>query len=375
MNALTHPASLIRQSFAALWSKGFQAAHAAEKLGLSEGQAWAAFAPVHADRGQGVSATCGVQPVTWLRADWPALLQGLPTLGRMVLHTRNQAVHVRSVSTCRQVLAPENLAMLLGDGWNARCFLSRWHAAAHVQSEREGVTSHSLRVFDAAGRALCQFTGDDPETHATWLAWVQGMACPAARPVFDRPRAPVWPGVTRSGEPEVDLLSLGDAWGQLPHPRDLPLLLRRHRVGRLQAYRLMEGVHTRRTPLVAVEQVWRLAREIDLPWSLYAGNVGGAVVVRGPLGRVQRDAEVLTLSGESTCIRLRIDPVAESWVVTVPGESGAVHRLELFDDQGGLILGMEGVREPGGSESPAWRLMLLSLSVGARACAARCLGP
>ena len=372
MNALTHPASLIRQSFASLWSKGFRAAHAAEKLGLSEGQAWAAFSPVHAGRMDWPTSSLGVQQVTWLKADWPALLQGLQGLGAMAVHVRNRAVHVRSVSACRQVRTPDTLALVQGDAWDARCFWSRWHAVAHVLSTRDGVPTHSVRVFDAHGRAVCQFSGQDEVDHEAWQAWVAQWACPVARPVFAP--APASPGRRPPERPadEVDLLALGDAWGQLGHARELAPLLARHQVGRAQAYRLMEGVHTRRTPLVAIEHLWRLASEIGSPWSLYAGNAGAALVVQAAAGRVSRDAGVLTFAGGTSSVRVRMDPLAESWMVTLPGAQGAVHRLELFDEQGGLILGVEGQRAPGQPESPAWRLLLLSLSVGGKMCAGRC---
>jgi putative heme degradation protein len=176
---------------------------------------------------------------------------------------------------------------------------------------------------------------------------------------------------------DVDLLALGDAWCTLRSPLALSQLIASVGLGRQQAWAAMEGVHTHRLPLAALEHIWRLSDEICLPWQFTVGGGQGVLRVQGPLGSVHWQGGCCLLQQQSGHVRtelgLRLDALHELWLVMVPSPEGLRARLEAFDARGGLLLTLASPRQPGEPESAAWRLLVQGLSQGRQACNLRCV--
>jgi putative hemin transport protein len=169
---------------------------------------------------------------------------------------------------------------------------------------------------------------------------------------------------TDQADDAIDRLGLEQAWSAMHDTHEFFDLLKRFGVARLQAMRLMEGVHTRRTPLIAVEWMLHLASRAGLPIMVFAGNQGCLQIHTGAVHRIEPMGPWINVLDEGFNLHLRRDAIHESWLVTKPTDDGPVTSIELFDEQGEVIAMFFGERKPGRPELPSWRRLALEVSSG-----------
>lgn len=347
-----------RTSFAALRARGLRARDAARQLGLSEGAVLAAHAVnLMSPQEAGDSLLSAVA----LDGDWLRLLQGLETVGPVMALTRNDHVVHEKIGVYRNVSAKGLVGLALGPEIDLRLFLMHWHAGFHVVERTDKGEQHSLQFFDRHGQAVHKVHARPGTDLQALDELVQRHARPQAKPVFEteRPAAPV-----DRPDAEVDCLGLGEAWSAMRDTHAFFDLLKRFEVGRLQALRLMEGIHTRRTPVVAVEWLLHLASRQGVPIMVFAGNHGCLQIHTGAVHRVEPMGPWINVLDADFNLHLRRDAIHESWLVTKPTDDGPVTSIELFDAQGGLIAMFFGERKPGKPELVTWRELAREVSAG-----------
>lgn len=350
--------SWLREQFAALRTQGLRARDAARKLELSEGDVMAAHTASQMPPGEAEHSLYTTMP---LHSDWVNLLQGLENCGPVMALTRNESVVHEKVGVYRNVSATGLMGLALGPEIDLRLFLSQWHAGFHVVEHTAKGEQHSLQFFDAHGRAVHKIHAR-PQTDLNALeALVQRHARPEARPVF-MPGVPLRAPI-RADE-AIDVAGLSQAWSQMRDTHQFFSLLRKFEVDRAQSFRLMEGVHTRRMPLVSVQWLLEAAAGSGLPIMVFAGNEGCLQIHTGAVHRIELMGPWLNVLDDGFNLHLRHDHVAESWLVTKPTEDGPVTSIELFDEQGHLIAMFFGERKPGKAELPAWRALAQQLAHG-----------
>lgn len=349
-----NPISLdpLRSSFAALRAQGLRARDAARQLGLSEGAVMAAHAVSQMSPQQASDSLLATVP---LDGDWVRILQGLESVGPVMALTRNEHVVHEKVGAYRNVSAQGPVGLAIGPEIDLRLFLMHWHAGFHVvERDAQGLKpeQHSLQFFDRHGQAVHKVHARAQTDLAALEDLVQRHARPGTQPTFDA--APAMPH-RDSPDADIDCLGLGEAWSNMKDTHEFFELLQRFQVGRLQALRLMEGVHTRRTPLVAIEQVLHEAARTGLSIMVFAGNAGCLQIHTGAVHRIEAFGPWLNVLDEGFNLHLRADAIHESWLVSKPTDDGVVTSIELFDADGGLIAMFFGERKPGRTEQTAWR--------------------
>ena len=362
MTAMTPHSASVRQSFAALRIQGLRARDAATRLGISEGQALSAFA---ASQMSPSEESLSRYSVTVLDGDWKGTLQALETVGPVMALTRNEHVVHEKVGVYRNVSLHGQVGMALGPEIDLRLFLMHWHVGMHVVEREADREMHSLQFFDVHGQAVHKVHAR-PGTDLNALdQLVQLHARPEARPVF---KPGVLPQAPDRPDADIDALSLGDEWSQMRDTHEFTALLKRHGVGRLQSLRLMEGIHTRRTPLTAVQTLLQRAAADALPIMVFAGNAGCLQIHTGSVHRILQQGPWLNVMDEGFNLHLRQDAIAHSWLVSKPTDDGPVTSVELFDASGLLIAMFFGERKPGRPELPAWRQLAFDLASAAPFC-------
>lgn len=352
MSALnTSVQAQVRLQFAALREQGLRARDAAHKLGISEGEALAAHAASHMHPAEEAGS---LYSATVLDGDWIAMLQGLEAVGPVMALTRNESVVHEKVGVYRNVSAQGPVGLAVGAEIDLRLFLMHWHVGMHVVERTAKGEQHSLQFFDVHGQAVHKVHARDRSDLQALEQLVQRHARPEARPLFtpgshqppaDRPDA------------EIDADALDQAWAAMKDTHDFFSLLKTHQVGRAQSFRLMEGRHTRRTPLLAAEWLLQRASASALPIMVFAGNAGCLQIHTGAVHRIETMGPWLNVLDEGFNLHLRADHIAESWLVSKPTDDGVVTSIELFDARGQVIAMFFGERKPGRPELPAWRAL------------------
>ena len=351
----TSPAHL-RSSFAVLRAQGMRARDAARRLHLSEGQVLAAHAVTQMSPQAAADSLLATVP---LDGDWVAILQGLETVGPVMALTRNEHIVHEKVGVYRNVSAKGPVGLAIGPEIDLRLFLTHWHAGFHVVERNHQGEQHSLQFFDRHGQAVHKVHARAQTSLPALEDLVQRHVDPTREVHFE-------PGRTSAPadrpDSDIDCLGLGEAWSAMHDTHEFFDLLKRFQVGRRQALRLMEGVHTRRTPLLAVDWLLHEAAAQRLPIMVFVGNPGCIQIHTGVVHRIEPMGPWLNVLDDGFNLHLRADAVHESWLVSKPTDDGPVTSIELFDEAGDLIAMFFGERKPGQPELPAWRELAHSLA-------------
>lgn len=353
----TSPAHL-RSSFAELRANGRRARDAATKLGLSEGAMMAAHA---ASLMSPQEASHSLYTCVALDGEWARILQGLEGAGPVMALTRNEHVVHEKVGVYRNVSVQGQVGLAIGPEIDLRLFLNHWHTGFHVLERTAHGELHSLQFFDRHGDAVHKVFAQAGTDLQSLELLAQQHARPERHPAFQHERA-----AAHQDRPddEIDSLGLGEGWAQMQDTHEFFPLLKQFQVGRLQALRLMEGVHTRRTPLIAVQWLLHLASQSGLPIMVFAGNPGCLQIHTGAVHRIEPHGPWLNVLDDGFNLHLRLDAIHESWMVSKPTDDGPVTSIELFDKHGELIVMFFGERKPGKPELPQWRQLAQELACG-----------
>jgi len=302
-----------------------------------------------------VAAEVG-ESVVRLAADMRELVRGLPSLGRVMVLTRNDAaVHERK-GVFGNIKTGGHVGLVLNDSIDLRLFFAHWRSAFAVTEEVRSGRRRSLQVFDADGVAVHKiYLLEESDADAfdalvgRWRAEDQapGLSLRAAR--SRRIRAAADP------DGAVDVDGFRAAWRAMQDVHEFHGMLRRHKVSRRRAMDLAEREFVTRAPDGALARALDLAARRETPIMVFVNNRGCIQIHSGPIRTVRPTGEWDNVLDPDFNLHVRRERVREAFVVRKPTADGVVTALELYDDAGAHVLQMFGVRKPGIEESTSWR--------------------
>ena len=342
----TNPAEIARR-LAALKesSPNMRARDAAATLGVSEAELLAARL------GDGV---------TRLDLRPKQLVEDFAGLGDVMCLTRNDhCVHERT-GTFEGVHLSEKGGVVLGPDIDLRIFFARWHVAFAVSEEVRSGLRHSIQIFDTDGTAIHKVYAVEATDIDAFNALIDKYRAEEQSP--DLALRPVEPRAADAADEEIDRIMLMERWAALKDTHDFFPMLKAMKVGRLQALHLAEGEWTERAPVDAFRTGLEKAAAAKMPIMVFVPNPGVIQIHTGPVENLKETGPWFNVLDPRFNLHLRMDAIAESWVVTKPTEDGPVTALEIFDAEGNQIAWMFGERKPGKPELPEWRELALSLA-------------
>ncbi len=324
---------------------GLRARDLAERLGVSEGEL--------------VASRCG-DGVTRLDGLWPELIRSLPTLGRVMVLTRNDSCVHEKKGSFANIEIGGAMGVVLDEAIDLRLFLNHWKHGFAVREEARGRQLESLQFFDGDGRAVHKIYLTEASDRDGWRRLLANYSAGVQSPLLElRTVAEPLPHLLR--DEAVDASSLREGWRALRDPHDFFALLKRHQVTRTQALRLVGAEFARRVDKQAIRQVLDAAAASGLPIMVFVGSPGVVQIHTGPVRNIKTVGPWLNVLDEDFNLHLREDHVVESWVVQKPTPEGPVTSLELYDAHGGQIVQLFGKRKPGIPELADWRTLALGL--------------
>jgi len=341
-----------RQAFAAARQKG-NARHReiAQRLGLSEAELIAAHAGAHAQEESPLKATA-------LRAEWPQIIEALPSLGTVMALTRNESCVHEKVGVYQEVSGQHGVGLVLGREIDLRIFYTQWAFGFAVEERlNDGAMQRSLQFFDAQGVAIHKVFLKPQSELAAYAALVQRFAG-AATAVSVKAAPPEKP---ETSDVEIDVQGLRAAWASLRDTHEFFGLLRKFGVSRTQALRLADPSFVQPLGLSAAQEVLSHAAQSGASIMVFVGNPGMIQIHTGPLQKVSVMGPWLNVLDPGFNLHLREDHIHAAWLVRKPTVDGLVTSVELFDAQGNTIAMLFGERKPGQREHCDWRELLGTL--------------
>lgn len=317
---------------------------AAQALGVSEGALVAAGAAGAALR---------------LDGKWRDLIPTLPELGTVMVLTRNESCVHEKVGRFEDVSVGPAHGLVLGPDIDLRIFHNKWRYGWTVESETPRGTLRSLQFFDAHGTAVHKIymkeAGD--LTAYVRLVGVHTAGSDVAAPTFTSPP----PRAADQPDEAIAVPAFRDDWRAMQDTHEFFGLLRKHKVGRLQALRLAGGELAYPVATAAFRHALEAARETGAEIMIFVSSPGCVQIHTGPIVNIKETGSWLNVLDPGFNLHLRADRLAAAWVVRKPTSDGIVTSLEIFDAAGDPIALMFGKRKPGEPEMPAWRSMVADL--------------
>jgi putative hemin transport protein len=264
--------------------------------------------------------------VVCLIDDFRELLKQVPALGRVMALTRNDSVVHERKGVYRNVSFSGHVGLVLGEDIDLRLFVNQWQFGFAVSENGR----RSLQFFAANGEAVHKIYVLDGETNAAaYEALVSRFRASTQLPTLATHPAP-------EPEPEaddaaIDVEGFRAAWWGMQDTHDFFGLLRKFKVSRTQALRLGPPELLRRLDNQAIDRALRTASARHLDVMLFVASRGCIQIHTGPTERIVPTGPWLNVLDPDFNLHLKLEDVAQSWVVQKPTADGMVTSLELFD--------------------------------------------
>ncbi len=341
--------SRIKQAWARLRAERptLRARDLARELGVSEGEL--------------VACRVG-DGVTRLDGPWADLFRALPGVGRVMVLTRNESCVHEKKGWFEHVDLGQAMGAVVGGAIDLRVFLHHFKHGYSVHEESRGRQLESLQFFDGDGVAVHKIYRQPETDGEAWRRLVARFNAGVQTPLLE-PHTVADPLPHLLADAAVDIASLQQGWRAMGYgPHEFYGLLKRHRVTRLQALRVVGAEFARRVDDAAVDDVLEHVARTGLPIMVFTGSPGLVQIHSGPVRHVKRMGPWLNVLDEDFNLHLRTDHVAECWTVKKPTPDGAVTSLEMYAADGGQIVQLFGQRLPGRPEIAAWTSLLDGLA-------------
>nr|WP_173816922.1 ChuX/HutX family heme-like substrate-binding protein [Paraburkholderia tropica] len=337
----SHPASLalLRDAFNELrTARKLRHREAAAELGVSEAQALAAFVGEHVVR---------------LDDRFVELFEAMPTLGEVMVLTRNEAAVHEKTGRFEKMTRSGQVGLTVGRAIDLRIFYGKWASAFAVRETYDDGVRKSLQFFDAQGVAVTKVYLRDASDHAAFDALIERHT---AQPqvaglsvVRATARAP------QRADAQIDVEGFRAAWAAMQDTHEFFDILKKFGVTRVQALRLADPQYAEPIATDAIDALFESAARTRLPIMVFVGNHGMIQIHTGPVRTIRRMGPWLNVLDPDFSLHLRTNLVAQAWIVRKPTTDGVVTSVELFDADGENVAMLFGARKPGNPELAGWR--------------------
>lgn len=349
---LDHPeiTELFARYQALIADGAIRARDAAAELGVSEAELVEAKGSTGVSRPLRKDAENGFVP----------LLEAMPDVGEVVVLTRNEhCVHERH-GVFGNVNIGKVMGLVLNRTIDLRLFMNHWATGFALEEEVKSGKRLSLQFFDHSGTAILKIYAtaktNRPAFEALIETWLESepekLAVLPEKPVnADRPDA------------DIDIEAMRESWLGMKDVHEFFGLLRKHKVGRMQAMRLIGDDLCTQIDNAAATRLLEAAAQREVPIMCFVGNRGCIQIHTGAVKTIKAMGPWINVLDPEFNLHLRTDRIAHTFIVKKPGADGHVTSLELFDEDGTVFCTFFGEREQGQVELDSWRALLDGLEL------------
>ena len=299
-----------------------------------------------------VAAECGLTATPLVSTDhtpMQSIFRELGTLGNVMALSRNEwCVHERH-GRYEDIQADAPVGIVLGPDIDLRMFFQSWRYCYAVdENERR-----SVQFFDDSGTAVHKVYITEASDSGAYDALVAKYAAPRQQ----LPLIEAAPTVSEKDTPD-DTEAFRAAWLAMTDTHDFFAMLRKFGVSRVGALRAAGKDLAQRVGNDAVENMLQQAAASGLSIMCFVANRGIVQIHTGPVHNLQRTGPWYNVLDPQFNLHLDTTAIASSWIVNKPTVDGWVTSLELFAEDGSMIVQFFGARKPGKPELPEWRTLL-----------------
>ena len=271
-----------------------------------------------------------------LRAHPDQLVPLFGDLGEVMALTRNDHVIHEMIGTYGGYRAGKRASMVLPPHLDLRFFPAHWVNAYAVETPKDdGTIMRSVQVFDAAGGAVHKTYLRENSDIDAWVRLVTVLADDSApdSPAFEpRPRVEAPISVPKQRD------ALRREWAALRDTHHFPGMISKLGMNRLGAHRIVGAPFARPLKAEGLNEALLGFAEAQVPIMIFVGNRGCIQIHSGPITQLKTMGPWQNVLDPDFNLHLRLDHVAEVWLIEKPTARGPAVSIEAFDAAGDLIL-------------------------------------
>jgi len=306
------------------------------------------------------------ETVTLLKGDWKQLLKDVYNMGRVMALTRNEyVVHERKgvYDNITFYEGGHNVGVAVNPDIDLRFFMNEWKYGLAVVMERgpRFPTLYSFQFFNARGEAVHKIFSTPQSNLDAYQRLVEKYQDPVQELQEPVDRSAESPKIVKPDH-EIDVPGFKEAWRNLEDTHHFFGMLKKFEVSRTQALRLAPEGFTQQVDNQAVVRTLEMASERRVPVMVFVHSKGCVQIHTGVVRHLKQIDSWYNVLDPDFNMHLNLNAVHESWIVKKPTVDGIVTSLELFDEQGDLIVYFFGKRKPGIPELESWRKIIDEIS-------------
>ncbi|MCB0837003.1 MAG: hemin-degrading factor [Bacteroidetes bacterium] len=321
----------------------------AQRLGISEAEFLSLYAGEH---------------VTLLEGDWKELLPKLNGMGYVMALTRNEhCVHERKgvYDNLEFYGGPHNMGVAVNPDIDLRFFMNEWKYGMAVEMDRGKMgILYSFQFFNKKGEAVHKVFSTPDSNLEVYHALVKEYQSNDQTPLSDVDHSPYEIKTPLSDE-EIDVEGFQEAWKNLKDTHDFFGMLRKFNVTRTQGLRLAPEGFTHKIDNEAVVRTLETAAQREVSIMCFLHSRGCVQIHTGEVKNLKFFGDWYNVMDPKFNLHLNMPGIKETWVVKKPTDDGIVTSIELFDENGELIVYFFGARKPGIPELESWREIVASV--------------
>lgn len=314
---------------------------AAKQLGASEAQL--------------VASSVGSTAIR-LEGNWQELLPEVIALGKVMALTRNDdAVHERK-GIYDNITFQGPVGTAVNEDIDLRLFMMHW-ASAYAVNENDRL---SIQFFDKAGDAVHKIYCTDDSNVEAYHALVKKYTAAEQTAELEVTAYPA--KAAEKPDNEIDAEGFREAWKNITDSHQFFGLLGKFGVSRLQAMRLAPEGFVEKVPNDISRKAIITASERQVPIMVFVGNRGCIQIHTGEVKKVMEAGPWYNVLDPDFNLHLKETSIAHSFVVKKPSEDGTITALEIYDNNGEMIIQFFGKRKPGIPELEEWRTLVQDIA-------------
>jgi len=298
--------------------------------------------------------------VSLLDGDWKALLKKMRKMGYVMALTRNEhCVHERKgvYDNIKFYKGAHNVGVAINPDIDLRFFMNEWHYGLAVEMPKGKSRLYSFQFFNRKGEAVHKIFSTPKSDIEAYHQLVAEFKAKVQEPLTGLDRSP-YEEKTITPDEEIDVAGFQEAWRTLEDTHDFFGMLKEYKVARTQGLRLAPEGYTRKIDNEAVVRTLQTAAEKEVSIMCFLHSKGTVQIHTGPVKNLKFFGDWYNVMDPKFNLHLKMNSVAETWIVKKPTKDGIVTSLELFDADGELITYFFGARKPGKPELESWRSVI-----------------
>ena len=292
-----------------------------------------------------------------LKIDVPLLLKNAHKLGEVMALTRNEYAVSEKKGHFQNVFPGSDVSMTLGQ-IDLRIFQNNWKFAfVRTMPVRDRIVD-SLQFFDAYGEAVFKLYPEPTTNLDEWNKLVALLKVDATKEKLRVLRATPY---DNSPIHNADIEEFRNRWRQMTDVHQLHDILKELKIGRHDAVKLVGSEFANEVRGDSVEILLQSAAEREVPIMCFVGNKGCIQIFTGKIEKLKKIDGWFNILDEKFHLHLLTSGISRIWNVRKPTSDGYVSSLEVFDQNGEMIIQFFGKRSAGEQEREDWRSLLSEL--------------